>query len=557
MITKSAAWQSLKQHQQILSKTSLLTLFAEQPNRFEQYSLTAADLFLDYSKNFITNETLHLLIELANQASLISKIEDLFTGKIVNTTENKPALHTALRNTDNLPIYVQGKNITSEIKHSLDKMTTVCEKIHSQTWYGYNGKAITDIVNIGIGGSDLGPAMATEALSPYHLPQIRCHFVSNLDPCDITQTLQQLNPETTLFIIASKSFTTAETLLNANLAKNWLVQASGKPLNELQQHFFAVSANLPAALAFGIHADNCFELGDYIGGRYSLWSAIGLTLALAIGMEQFKALLNGAAAMDQHFRYAPLSQNMPVILALLGIWYHNFFKAQTHAILPYIEHLKHFPAYLQQLDMESNGKSINHQGTPIDYTTGPILWGNAGSNSQHAFHQLFHQGTHLVPIDFIVATASHSKEQQQHALLFANCLSQSRALMVGKSIAQIKQELSQKNTASEAIDQLAPHKVLPGNRPSNILVMPKLTPHTLGALIALYEHKVFVQSVIWDINPFDQWGIILGKQLAEPIYQALQQEKVADCEHFDASTNGLIKYYQNINQKTPKANSVC
>jgi glucose-6-phosphate isomerase len=531
-------WERLEQHSKELQASSLQQLFTADDQRFRKFSIEAAGLHLDASKNFITNKTLVLFEQLALEAGLPSAIADLLVGKPVNNTENRPAWHTALRSSTPPP----------EVTHTLEKMLALVDDVHSGAWRGYTGKKITDVVNIGIGGSDLGPRMVTYALSPYHQHDLRCHFVSNIDPSDINDTLRPLNPETTLFIIASKSFNTLETLSNAEYAKQWFLAAHG-PAKDIEKHFIAISTALHKAYAFGIAPKNIFPMWDWVGGRYSLWSAIGLPIALSIGMKNFKELLHGAMQMDKHFETAPLMDNMPVMLALLGIWYNQCWKAQTHAVLPYDQHLKYFPDFLQQLDMESNGKSIDKQGRRVDYATGSIVWGSIGTNGQHSFHQLLHQGTHTIPVDFILplSTQNHSNPHdiEQHRHLVANCLAQSQALLQGKTLNEIRQELTLQGLTPAEIDELAPHKRVEGKKPNNIISFSKLTPVTLGALIALYEHKVYVQSVIWNINAFDQWGVELGKQLSEPIYDALSGAQTSNA--IDASTRALIHRYQAAN----------
>lgn len=547
-ITYSPAWQALSQHYQSLSHLRMQDLFQADSQRFTDFSLEAAGLLLDFSKNRITHETLSLLENLAETAHLTQQIEQLFSGQLLNHTENRAALHTALRQTDDTPVYVQGENIIPLVRASQQKMTAIVEAITSGAWHGFSGLAITDVVNIGIGGSDLGPAMATLALAPFAVDSIRCHFVSNIDGSQLHETLKNLNPATTLFIVSSKSFTTTETLCNASSAKNWLMNAAGNQ-SALSQHFLAVTAKPECAINFGIPTKNILPLWDWVGGRYSLWSAVGLPIAFTIGMKNFNALLAGAYAMDLHFRSAPLTKNMPVILALLSIWYTNFFDARTQAILPYDHHLRLLPAYLQQAHMESHGKLIHHDGSSVQHLTGPVIWGGVGTNGQHAFHQLLHQGTQLVPVDFIVAANNHHDLIEHHELLFANCLSQSQALMVGRNIEQVTKELIATGLSANDAAALAPHKVIPGNRPSNTILLSQLTPHSLGALIALYEHKIFAQGVIWQINNFDQWGVELGKALTQPILETLRN--LNQTQSHDTSTHGLISFYKkNVNARS-------
>lgn len=542
-ITQSVAWQALNAHYSQLEQSSMRELFANDSQRFEKFSLEVAGLLLDYSKNRITEQTRSLLIKLAETANLGTQIEQLFSGHPLNSSENRPALHTALRATGDASIYVNGQNIIPDIQTTLARMEQLVNAITTGEWRGYNGEKITDIVNIGIGGSDLGPQMATQALRPYTNKNLHCHFISNIDGHHLEQILGHLKPTNTLFIISSKSFTTQETLHNAEVARAWLKQAaniSDKPL--LNNHFIAVTAKPNAAVAFGIPESHILPFWDWVGGRFSIWSATGLPLALSIGMPHFKQLLAGTHAMDMHFRTAPFQQNMPIILALLGIWYINFFGATSHAIVPYDQRLHLLPAYLQQADMESNGKAVQHNGQPVNWCTGSIIWGGVGTNSQHAFHQLLHQGTHFTPVDFIIAKQSHHKLINHHELLTAHCLAQSQALMKGKNAAEIQFELEQQGFSEQEIKHLLPHKIIPGNRPSNTFVLSTLSPYMLGVLLALYEHKIFTQSVIWNINCFDQWGVELGKQLSEKILHRLKTQTASDDKELDSSTENLIKY---------------
>lgn len=534
-------WKELQQHSASLKSSNMKKLFAEDPARSERFSIETAGLHLDFSKNFITDDTLTLFKKLASEAGVQTAIADLLSGKNVNCTENRPAWHTALRS----------KAPPQIVTQTLERMLQLVDDVHNGFWTGFSDKKITDVVSIGIGGSDLGPRMATIALMPYHRNNLHCHFVSNIDPSDINETLALLDPETTLFIIASKSFTTLETLSNAERAKQWFL-TKGKQ-QHIEKHFVAVSSAVDKAVDFGMPPKNIFPMWDWVGGRYSLWSAIGLPIALAIGMKAFGELLHGAMLMDKHFAETPLHHNMPTMLALLGIWYGHFWGAQTQAILPYDQHLKYFPDFLQQLEMESNGKDVDKEGNAINYATGSIIWGSIGTNGQHSFHQLLHQGKHIVPIDFILplttsnTTNNHDVEQHRH--LVANCLGQSQALLQGKSLEDIKLELHEQGLSSDEIKVLAPHKVIKGNHPNNIISFTQLNPQTLGALIALYEHKVYVQSIIWNINPFDQWGVELGKQLSKPIFSALCSTLVATEQPLkaDSSTAALIKRYQNAN----------
>ncbi|HED19094.1 MAG TPA: glucose-6-phosphate isomerase [Gammaproteobacteria bacterium] len=539
-LEKMPAWKALKKHCERMQDLHMRDLFADDPQRFERYSLQAGELLLDYSKNRITDETLQLLFILAGDSELPAWIKRMFDGEPINFTEQRAVLHTALRNRSNTPVYVDGEDVMPEVNRVLAQMRAFTEGVRSGEWKGYNGQVITDVVNIGIGGSDLGPVMVTEALRPYG-DKLAVHFVSNIDGSQISDTLAGLNPETTLFLVASKTFTTQETLTNATQARRWLLE-SAPDNNAVARHFVAMSTNREAVQAFGIDPANMFEFWDWVGGRYSLWSAIGLSIALYIGMDRFEELLAGAHEMDMHFNSAPLEQNMPVVLALLGIWNHNFFGADSHAIFPYDEHLHRLPAYLQQADMESNGKRITRNGEVTRYATGPIIWGEPGTNGQHAFFQLVHQGTLLIPADFLIAVNPHHTLAEQHQILFSNYIAQSEALMRGKNAAEVRAELVADGLDEAEIKRLLPHKVFPGNKPSNSLLYPGLTPRLLGMLIALYEHKIFVQGVIWRINSFDQWGVELGKQLAKVIQQELDDPQ-AQNEH-DASTHGLLDYYR-------------
>lgn len=537
-LTDLPVWGELKTHHRAIEKRHMRDLFTQHPQRFSDFSRQAASILVDYSKNCITHETLHLLTTLAKQTQLADHIDKLFSGHPVNFTENRAAMHAALRNPT--------LHTNSPVQQNLNKMASFCEQLRAKQYLGFSRKPMTDVVNIGIGGSDLGPMMVTEALKPYADNTIRCHFVSNIDSTHITETLKILNPETTLFIISSKSFSTLETLTNAATAKKWLLQTANNA--DVQQHFVAISGDNAKAIAFGIHPDRIFEVWDWVGGRYSLWAATGLPIAIAIGIDNFKELLAGAHEMDQHFQNTDFMSNIPVILALLGIWYHNFFGAQTHAIFPYHHYLRYLPAYLQQLDMESNGKNISSAGTTINYTTGPVIWGGVGCNGQHAFHQLLHQGTQFISADFIIPARSHHAFDAHHPILFANCLGQTQALMQGKTLDEAFAELIAAGYAIPEAQKLAPHKMMPGNRPTNTITFSQLTPRVLGALLALYEHKVFVQGVIWNINSFDQWGVELGKQLVNRIIPALTDKSLLGQYH-DSSTQGLISYYAHYTSK--------
>ncbi len=539
-LTDLPSWSALESHAEHIKPLHMRDMFANDPERFNRFFAGAAGIKLDYSKNRITPETKSLLIDLAREAQLPDKIEAMFQGKAINTTEQRPALHIALRNLTNGPIEVDGDDIMPEVRDTLQQMDKFVWRIHSAQWRGFSNKPFTDIISIGIGGSFLGPKLVSAALKPYWNNALDCHYVANIDGSHITEVLKHVNPETTLFIIQSKSFGTQETLENTKVARSWFLRNGGN-LETIAKHFVAVTANTQSAIDFGIHEDNIFPMWDWVGGRYSLWSAIGLPIALAIGMDGFKALLSGAHSMDKHFRTAPLEENLPVIQGLLGIWYGNFLGADSHAILPYDHYLRGLPAHIQQLDMESNGKSVDLNGDPTDYTTGPIIWGGAGANGQHAYHQLLHQGTRLSPADFIIPLQSHNPVATHHAILFANCLSQTQALMQGKTEQEAKQELLDSGLSADEADKLAPHKVISGNKPSNTLLFDKATPRTIGALIALYEHKVYVQGAIWNINSFDQWGVELGKQLGNEILNKLLE--TPPNKQLDASTEGLIDLY--------------
>ncbi len=540
-LLESPAWKALEAHYKKIEPMQMRDLFEQDPKRFEKFSLTFNDILLDYSKNRITEETRSLLLALAEEADVKGWTEKMFAGEKINLTENRAVLHVALRNRSNRPILVDGKDVMPGVNAVLEQMARFCHAVRKGEWKGYTGNVITDIVNIGIGGSDLGPVMVTEALKPYGKADLAAHFVSNIDGTHLAETLKGLDPETTLFIIASKTFTTQETLTNAHSTRAWFLNKAGDEA-AIAKHFVAVSTNAEAVGRFGIDTRNMFEFWDWVGGRFSLWSAIGLSIALSIGMKNFDSLLAGAHEMDEHFRTAPLDQNVPVILALLGIWYNNFFNAQTHAILPYDQYLHRFPAYLQQADMESNGKRVNRQGEVVDYSTGPIIWGEPGTNGQHAFYQLIHQGTKLVPADFLAPMETQNPMGEHHKILLSNFFAQTEALMKGKTQDEARAELVASGKDPEAAEELLPHKVFEGNRPTNAIFFKKLDPRTLGALIALYEHKIFVQGIVWQINSFDQWGVELGKQLAKAILPELEGDDEATTH--DCSTNGLINYYK-------------
>ena len=550
-LKESAAWQALQEHHKEVAQVHMRDLFAHDPQRFERFSLrlpgrtSNGDILFDYSKNRVTPETMGLLYDLARQADLHSKIEAMFTGQRLNTTENRAVLHVALRNRSNQPILVDSgagaQDIMPEVNAVLGKMRAFSEAVRSGEWKGYTGKPISDIVNIGIGGSDLGPKMVCEALKPYGKHGLHARFCSNVDSTDLVETLREVDPETVLFLIASKSFTTQETMANAHSARKWFLAAAQNE-EAVAKHFVAMSTNAEGVAHFGIDPANMFEFWDWVGGRYSLWSAVGLSIALYLGMDNFEALLAGAHRVDQHFRTAPFEENIPVIMGLLGLWYNNFFGAQSHAILPYDQYMVYFPAYFQQGDMESNGKGVTRDGAQVDYQTGPIIWGQPGTNGQHAFYQLIHQGTKLVPCDFLAAAQSQNPLGEHHTLLLSNYFAQTEALMKGRTPEKARAELVAEGHTGPELDLLVAARTFPGNRPTNSFLYTKLTPETLGSLIALYEHKIFTQGAIWDINSFDQWGVELGKQLARAILPELQGDEPV--ESHDASTNGLINYYK-------------
>ncbi|WP_020674969.1 glucose-6-phosphate isomerase [Geopsychrobacter electrodiphilus] len=536
-LTHLPAWQALDKQQRQLASTSMRELFAADPHRFEQFSLQLNDLLFDFSKNFVTAETIERLTQLADQTGLRRNIDALFSGERINLTEGRAALHTALRNRGDKPVYVDGQDVMPQIRTVLRQMADFSDRVRNGSWRGYTGRPITDVVNIGIGGSDLGPLMVTEALKPYASNELRSHFVSNVDASQLCEILKTLNPETSLFLIASKTFTTQETLTNAHSARDWFL-ARAQDEQHIARHFVALSTNRAKVIAFGIDPANMFEFWDWVGGRYSLWSAIGLSIVLTIGMKNFEELLAGAHLVDEHFRSAAWGENIPVMMGLIGLWNNNFLGAETQAILPYDQYLHRFPAYLQQADMESNGKRVTLEGRAVDYATGPIIWGEPGTNGQHAFYQLIHQGTRLIPCDFLVAANSQNPLGEHQAILLSNVLAQSEALMMGKTAAEARAEMTADGLSATEIEALLPHKVFPGNRPSNTFLYPRLDPKTLGMLIALYEHKIFVQANIWGTNPFDQWGVELGKQLAKKILPELTGDGAVG-QH-DCSTSGLI-----------------
>ena len=535
--TDLPAWRALQQHQLEMVGLHMRELFAADSRRFENFTLSVGDILFDYSKNRVTAQTMRLLCDLARQADLPSMIEAMFSGKKVNNTEGRAVLHVALRNGANRPIVVDGKDVMPDVNAVLAQMRTFSAGVRSGAWRGYTGRPIVDIVNIGIGGSDLGPKMVCEALRPYGKPDLRVHFVSNVDSNDLVETLRLVSPETVLLLVASKTFTTQETMTNAGTARAWFLD-SARDEAAIAKHFVAMSTNTKEVSRFGIDPKNMFEFWDWVGGRYSLWSAIGLSIALYLGMESFEALLEGAHEVDEHFRTAPLETNIPVVMGLLGVWYNNFFEAETHAILPYDHYLVHLAPYLQQGDMESNGKGVTRDGDPVGWQTGPIIWGQPGTNGQHAFYQLIHQGTKLIPCDFLAAAQSQNPRGEHHDILLANYLAQTEALMRGKTPDEVRAELLAQGRSAAQIEELTPHKTFPGNRPTNSFLYPRLTPRVLGSLIALYEHKIFTQGVIWDVNSFDQWGVELGKQLAKAILPELKSAEVVGGH--DASTNGLI-----------------
>jgi glucose-6-phosphate isomerase len=541
--TKTEAWRRLKQHRNTMKAKRMRDLFHEDSGRFSKFSIRFNDILVDYSKNILTEETIEHLLALAEECEVKGAVEKMFAGDKINETEDRAVLHAALRNRSNLPIYIDGKDVMPEVNAVLAQMRKFSERIISGEWKGYTGKPIIDIVNIGIGGSDLGPAMVTDALRPYWRPHMRAHFVSNVDGTHIAETLKKISPETTLFLVASKTFTTQETITNALTARQWFLN-SAKESSHIKRHFAAISTNVEEVKKFGIDPESMFRFWDWVGGRYSLWSAIGLPIACTLGFENFCQLLEGAHAMDKHFREAPHGQNIPVILALLGIWYTDFFGAATEAILPYDQYMKRFPAYFQQGNMESNGKSVDRTGHRVSYQTGPIIWGEPGTNGQHAFYQLIHQGTRLVPCDFLAPAISHNPLGEHHSILISNFLSQTEALMKGKTRKEAMEELKKEGMSANQIRKILPYRVFEGNRPTNSILFRQMTPMTLGSLIAMYEHKIFVQGVIWNIFSFDQWGVELGKQLAKKILPELAGDD-AIVTH-DSSTNGLINAFKEL-----------
>jgi glucose-6-phosphate isomerase len=541
-LTESPAWRALKSHHEKTKDLHMRALFAEDPARFSKMTLRLDDLLVDYSKHRVTAETMKLLFDLARQQKVEAWRDRMFAGEKINGTESRAVLHIALRNRSNRPIVVDGEDVMPEVNRVLAKMRDFTERLRSGAWKGYTGQTITDVVNIGIGGSDLGPVMATEALRPYWKKDLRAHFVSNVDGTHLVETVKGLDPERTLFIVASKTFTTQETLMNARSARAWLVGKLGSDA-AVPKHFVAVSTAAAEVKKFGIAEENMFPFRDWVGGRYSLWSAIGLSIACVIGMDHFEQLLTGAFDMDEHFRTAPLEQNIPVVLAMLGVWYANFFGAETHAILPYDQYLHRFPAYFQQGDMESNGKGVDRAGRAItDYDTGPVVWGEPGTNGQHAFYQLIHQGTRIIPCDFLAPVRTQNPLDDHHRVLLANYFAQTEALMKGKTEDEARAELEAAGLPPERVTELVPHKRFSGNRPSTSILFDKLTPRTLGRLVAMYEHKIFTQGIVWNIYSFDQWGVELGKQLAKKIEPELAAP--GPVSSHDSSTNGLINHYK-------------
>lgn len=541
--TTTIAWKALELYFQQVEHNTIEEEFHNDPERFNKFSLYWNNFLVDFSKNRIDTNSLKLLVDLANEMDLKTSIEAMFSGEKINITEKRAVLHTALRNRSNNSVYVDGEDIMPSVNRELDKMKRFCAMVHSGEWLGYTGKKIRYIVNIGIGGSDLGPVMVTESLKPYWIENIESYFVSNVDGTHISETLKKVDPEQTLFLIASKTFTTQETMTNAHTARKWLVDKLGS--NEaVSRHFVALSTNTDAVGSFGIDPDNMFEFWDWVGGRYSVWSSIGLSVALTIGYNNFERLLEGANEMDKHFRNTDFNENIPVILALIGIWYNNFWGYETETILPYDQYLHRFAAYFQQGNMESNGKYVDNTGNPVEYQTGPIVWGEPGTNGQHAFYQLIHQGTKVIPCDFIVPANSHNPVGDHHSKLLANFFAQTEALMKGKTADEARVELRDQGKSEEEIDFLVPFKTFPGNRPTNSILINQITPYTLGSLVAMYEHKIFVQGKIWNINSFDQWGVELGKQLASKILPELMDN--SQVSSHDTSTNGLINAYKKM-----------
>ncbi|NOQ90542.1 MAG: glucose-6-phosphate isomerase [Gammaproteobacteria bacterium] len=540
-LNKSATWKALEEHFAEMSQIHMRDLFEQDSQRFDKFSLKLNDILFDFSKNIMDSQTMEFLYRLADECEVSEWITKMFDGEPINNTEKRAVLHTALRNRDGLPVMADGEDVMPAVREEHKRVKKLAEAIRTRKWRGYLNQPITDVVNIGIGGSHLGPLMVTEALRPYALHDLNIHYVSNIDENHITDTLENLNPATTFFIIASKSFTTQDTMVNAETARRWHINKAGDD-SHIDKHFSAVSSNVKAAIAFGIDKENIFKMWDWVGGRYSVWSAISLPIVIAIGEENFDEFLKGAYAADLHFRNTPLKKNIPVTMALLGIWYNNFFDAQSTAVLPYDQHLHKFPAYLQQADMESNGKCIDRQGMNVNYSTGPVLFGEIGIAAQHAFFQLLHQGTKIVPADILAPVKNLHGITRHHRALMSNVFAQTEALMKGKTELEAYEELKAEGLNEAAIKDLLPNKIFPGNRPTSTFLFNSLNPATLGSIIALYEHKIFVQGIIWNINSFDQWGVELGKQLASGILQELDDNKLSDTH--DSSTNGLINYYK-------------
>ena len=542
-LTELSSWSALEAHFEKIKDVHMRDLFKQDKERFKKFSTQMDDILLDFSKNRINDETFKLLCDLARETGVLEWRDQMFSGEPINNSEFRPVLHTALRNRSNTPVYVDGENVMPKINRVLAQVRYFTERVRGGHLRGYSGHLITDVVNIGIGGSDLGPHVVCDSMKPYAQRGMNVHFVSNIDPTHLTEILKFVNPESTLFVISSKTFTTQETMLNAQSARRWFVDLTNSE-KSVARHFVAVTTNKEAATEFGILEENMFEFWDWVGGRYSLWSAIGLPIALYLGMDHFEELLDGAHAMDMHFKSAPIEKNIPIILALLGVWYNNFFNAQSHAIMAYNQYLRRLPAYLQQLDMESNGKTIDREGKRVDYLTGPIIWGETGSNCQHAFFQLLHQGTKPVPADFLIPARSKNPLGEQHSVLLANYFAQTRALMKGKTEVEARTELEGMGFSEETIQKVLPHKVFEGNKPTNSILFENLDPRTLGALFAMYEHKIFVQGVIWNINSFDQWGVEYGKQMASNIQCELASRK--ETSSYDDSTNNLINYCMSL-----------
>ncbi|MBF0265518.1 MAG: glucose-6-phosphate isomerase [Gammaproteobacteria bacterium] len=548
---KRKAWKKLQSHYDKIKDVHMRDMFKEDDHRYSKFSLTLNDILFDYSKNRITQDSVDLLLELAKECEVEKWRERMFDGEAINHTENRAVLHSALRNRSGKQMFAQGENVMPDIRQELERITRLANSIRTRQWRGATNQPITDVINIGIGGSHLGPMMATEALHPYAIHDLKLHYVNNIDENHINNTLETLNPETTLFIIASKSFTTQDTMMNAETARDWLLHKIGDE-SLLELHMVAVTSNTEAAVKFGINEQNVFKMWDWVGGRYSMWSAIGLPIVISIGPENFEMLLQGAYEADQHFRNAPLDENIPVIMAMLGIWYNNFFHSESIAILPYDQNMHRFPAYLQQADMESNGKAVDREGNPVEYSTGPVLFGEIGIASQHAFYQLLHQGTKLVPADMLAPISNYSCLSNHHRALMSNVFAQTEALMMGKTEEEVIAELTAEGKSEEEIKFLLPYKLFPGNKPTNTFLFYTLDPKTLGTLIALYEHKIFVQGIIWNLNSFDQWGVELGKKMAKTILDELADNEMI--ETHDSSTNGLINYYLKLRTLNPNNN---